>query len=155
MLTSLSRSRCATALLVLCCSACTASHDAAPIAVTLHGQRFTAELATDEAAREHGLMMRTSLAADRSMLFVFSDTAPRGFWMKNTLIPLDILYFDADRRLVSTQLDVPPCKADPCPIYPSTGPARYVLELSAGTVKRIGVRDGDTLAIEGKVGPVD
>jgi uncharacterized membrane protein (UPF0127 family) len=75
--------------------------------------------------------------------------------MKNTLIPLDILYFEAERKLVSAQLDVPPCKADPCPVYPSTGPARYVLELSAGTVRRIGARDGDTLTIEGRLGTVD
>ncbi|MBD8881235.1 MULTISPECIES: DUF192 domain-containing protein [Rhodanobacter] len=142
-------------LLALACSACVASHETGPVAVTLHGQQFTAELATDEAAREHGLMMRTALAANHGMLFVFPDTAPRGFWMKNTLIPLDILYFDAERKLVSAQLDVPPCKVDPCPIYPSTGPARYVLELSAGTVKRLGVRDGDMLAIRGDVGPVD
>jgi uncharacterized membrane protein (UPF0127 family) len=145
----------ATSLLALCCSACVSSNEGAPIAVSLHGRRFTTELSTHEAAREHGLMMRTSLAQEHGMLFVFPDTAPRGFWMKNTLIPLDILYFDAGRKLVSAQQDVPPCKADPCPIYPSTGPARYVLELSAGTARRIGVRDGDTLAIEGDVGTVD
>ncbi|HKR75234.1 MAG TPA: DUF192 domain-containing protein [Rhodanobacter sp.] len=142
-------------LMLLGGHACAASTETAPVSVTLHGQRFSVELATNEAAREHGLMMRTSLAPDHGMLFVFPDTAPRGFWMKNTLISLDILYFGADRKLVSAQLDVPPCKADPCPVYPSTGPARYVLELSAGTVKRIGVRDGDTLAIDGKLGPVD
>jgi len=145
----------ATLLLALCCSACSPSHHTAPVTVTLHGQQFTAELATDEAAREHGLMMRSVLTADHGMLFVFPDTAPRGFWMKHTLIPLDILYFDAERKLVSSQQDVPPCKIDPCPIYPSAKPARYVLELSAGTAKRIDVREGDTLAIEGKVGRVD
>ncbi|MEW9573622.1 DUF192 domain-containing protein [Rhodanobacter sp. Si-c] len=145
----------AAALLMLGGHACAASTDVAPLSVTLHGQHFSVELATNEAAREHGLMMRTSLAADHGMLFVFPDTAPRGFWMKNTLIPLDILYFDAERKLVSTQLDVPPCKADPCPVYPSAGPARYVLELSAGTATRIGVRDGDTLAIDGRLGTVD
>lgn len=144
-----------TLLLALPCSACAGSHETGPVAVTLHGQHFTAELATSEAAREHGLMMRPTVAAHHGMLFVFSDTAPRRFWMKNTLVPLDILYFDAERKLVSTQLDVPPCRADPCPIYPSAGPARYVLELSAGTAKRIGVRGGDTLAIEGEVGPVE
>lgn len=142
-------------LLMLGGHACAASTDTVPVEVALRGQHFTAELATNEAAREHGLMMRTSLAPNHGMLFVFPDTAPRGFWMKNTLIPLDILYFDADRKLVSAQLDVPPCKADPCPIYPSTGPARYVLELAAGTARRIGVRDGDTLAIEGRLGTVD
>lgn len=122
--------------------------------VTLHGTRFSTELATTDAARERGLMMRTNLPADHSMLFVFADTDLRWFWMKNTLIPLDILYFDADRKLVSMQLDVPPCKADPCPSYPSDRPARYVLELSAGTARRIGATIGDELTVEGTVGKV-
>ncbi|UGB37720.1 DUF192 domain-containing protein [Frateuria soli] len=120
--------------------------------VELHGHRFTTELAMDDASREHGLMMRTTLAPDHSMLFVFPDTQPRWFWMKDTLIPLDILYFDADRKLVSMQLDVPPCKADPCPSYPSDAPARYVLELPAGTARRIGAEQGDELTVEGDVG---
>ncbi|WP_426701033.1 DUF192 domain-containing protein [Rhodanobacter sp. Col0626] len=123
-------------------------------AVELHGQRFSTEFATDDASREHGLMMRTTLAPQHSMLFAFPYTSPQGFWMKNTLIPLDILYFDADRRLVSMQMDVPPCKADPCPVYPSDAPARYVLELSAGTARRIGVQVGDELKIEGDLGTV-
>lgn len=144
-----------TLLLLAGCTSSAPANQASPLAVELRGEHFSIELATNNTSREHGLMLRTTLAPDHGMLFVFSDTAPRGFWMKNTLIPLDILYFDADRRLVSAQQDVPPCKADPCPIYPSTGPARYVLELSAGTARRIGVRDGDTLAIEGEVGPVD
>ncbi|OOG36433.1 hypothetical protein B0E52_16665 [Rhodanobacter sp. C06] len=145
----------AAALLALGGNACAYPADTAPVSVTLRGHHYSVELATNEAAREHGLMMRSSLAPDHGMLFVFPDTAPRGFWMKNTLIPLDILYFDAERKLVSAQVDVQPCKADPCPVYPSTGPARYVLELSAGTAARIGVRNGDTLAIEGKLGTVD
>ncbi|MDO1529266.1 DUF192 domain-containing protein [Fulvimonas sp. R45] len=124
----------------------------APPAVSLHGVHFTVELATDEASRERGLMMRTQLASDHGMLFVFPDAAPRWFWMKNTLIPLDILYFDADRRLVSMQLDVPPCKADPCATYPSDKPARYVLELSAGAARRIGARVGDVLTVDGETG---
>jgi uncharacterized membrane protein (UPF0127 family) len=122
--------------------------------VTLHGQRFTTELATDDASRERGLMMRTDLPADHSMLFVFPDSEPRWFWMKNTLVPLDILYFDTERKLVSMQLDVPPCKADPCASYPSDAPARYVLELRAGTARRIGAQTGDELAVEGDIGTV-
>ena len=88
------------------------------------------------------------------MLFVFAESAPQAFWMKNTLIPLDILYFDDARRLVSMQLDVPPCQADPCAIYPSNVPARYVLELAAGTARRVGIRNGDVLTINGEVGEV-
>ncbi len=123
-------------------------------ALELHGQHFPVELATDDASRQHGLMMRTALAPDHGMLFVFPHTGPQAFWMKNTLIPLDILYFDAERRLVSMQVDVPPCKADPCPTYPSDAPAIYVLELSAGTARRIGAQPGDVLKIEGDIGPV-
>ena len=88
------------------------------------------------------------------MLFAFVDESPRGFWMKNTLIPLDILYFDTNRRLVSMQLNAMPCGANPCPLYPSNAPARYVLELSAGTARRVGVRIGDELSIEGALGTV-
>ena len=128
------------------------THDAA--AVQLHGHRFTTELATTDASRERGLMMRTELAADHSMLFVFPNDDQRWFWMKNTLIPLDILYFDGNRKLVSVQANVPPCKADPCPSYPSDLPARYVLELPGGTAGRIGVMVGDELTIEGTIGPV-
>jgi hypothetical protein len=129
------------------------AHAASP-SVTLHGKRFVTELATNDEDRARGLMMRTELAADHSMLFIFKDTDQRWFWMKNTLIPLDILYFDADRKLVSMQLDVPPCKADPCPSYPSDRPARYVLELPAGTARRIAAAIGDELAVEGMIGKV-
>jgi uncharacterized membrane protein (UPF0127 family) len=117
-------------------------------AVVLHGHEIGVELATDPASREHGLMGRTRLKPDHGMLFVFPDVQPRTFWMKNTLIPLDILYFDGDRKLVSMQLDVPPCAADPCATYPSDLPARYVLELAAGRAERIGARVGDTLTLD-------
>lgn len=126
----------------------------ADAAVVLHGQRFTVELATDDASRQRGLMMRSALAADHGMLFVFPQMRPQGFWMKNTLIPLDILYFDAARQLVSMQQDVPPCEADPCPVYPSEGPAIYVLELPAGTAARVGIQPGDVLNIDAEVGTV-
>ncbi|WP_158882906.1 DUF192 domain-containing protein [Rhodanobacter sp. L36] len=132
-------------------AACTARIGHQLGAVDLRGQHFSTEVVTDEAGREYGLMNRTTLTQDHGMLFVFPDAAPRGFWMKNTLIPLDILYFDTNRRLVSTQKNVPPCKADPCATYPSKGPARYVLELSAGTASRIGAQSGDVLKIDGDV----
>jgi uncharacterized membrane protein (UPF0127 family) len=141
-------------LFVLADAACAAPVSHTTPGVRLHGQHFSVEFATNDASRERGLMMRTTLAPDHGMLFVFPDENPQTFWMKNTLIPLDILYFDTNRRLVSMQLDAPPCKLDPCAIYPSNAPARYVLELSAGTAKHIGAQVGDELQIEGDVGTV-
>jgi uncharacterized membrane protein (UPF0127 family) len=115
--------------------------------VELKGQRYTIEIAADDAAREHGLMDRTQMDAGHGMLFVFDDDAMRAFWMKNTKIPLDMLFFDADRKLVSVQPNVPPCTHDPCPAYSSGAPARYVLELNAGQAAKLGVTSGDELIV--------
>jgi uncharacterized membrane protein (UPF0127 family) len=119
------------------------AHASGKAAVVLHGRRINVEIAADEVSRAHGLMDRTSMPADHGMLFVFPAAAVQTFWMKDTLIPLDMLFFDERRRAVTELGDVPPCKADPCPIYPSTEPARYVLELNAGAAAKFGVRKGD------------
>lgn len=111
--------------------------------VELDGHRYTVEIADDESERARGLMFRDALAADRGMLFIHEREEPQAYWMKNTRIPLDILYFDSARRLVSQQRDVPPCSlGDACPPYPSGVPARYVLELNAGEAARLGLADG-------------
>jgi len=115
--------------------------------VELKGHRYTIEIAADDASRAHGLMDRTEMAADHGMLFVFDDDAMRAFWMKNTKIPLDMLFFDADAKLVSVQHNVPPCVADPCAGYSSGAPARYVLELNAGQANELKVTSGDVMAI--------
>ena len=115
--------------------------------VELNGHRYSIEIAADNASREHGLMDRTEMAADHGMLFVFDDDAMRAFWMKNTKISLDMLFFDGDKKLVSIQHNVPPCVADPCAAYSSGAPARYVLELNAGQADLIGVHPGDELTI--------
>jgi uncharacterized membrane protein (UPF0127 family) len=116
--------------------------------VELNGHRFEVEIAADDAARTRGLMFRDNMAADHGMLFVFDDEQPRAFWMKNTYIPLDMLFFDKDYRLVSVQQRVPPCRRDPCSSYASTGPARYVLELNSGLAEKLGVKAGDRLTVK-------
>lgn len=114
--------------------------------VELRGQRFVVEIADDDHERARGLMFRDRLPADHGMLFIFEQETPQAFWMKNTRIPLDILYFDADRVLVSWALDTPPCSTgDRCPSYPSARPAKYVLELNAGTARRLGLQLGDRI----------
>jgi uncharacterized membrane protein (UPF0127 family) len=95
------------------------------------------EVAKTDYEIQYGLMNRTSLDADRGMLFAFNQDAPRSFWMKNTLIPLDMLFFDAKGEFVNVAEDAQPCKvADvDCPIYSSTGDAKYVLETNAGRIE--------------------
>ncbi len=114
--------------------------------VELAGQRFSVELADDDAERARGLMFRDAMAEDRGMLFIHDAQEPQAYWMKNTKIALDILYFDNDRKLVAQQRDVPPCSlGDACPSYPSNAPARYVLELNAGQAEKLKLQDGATL----------
>ena len=128
-------------LLIACSlSACASAHSPW---VELGGHRYTIEIADDDAERARGLMFRDAMAADRGMLFIHDRQEPQAYWMKNTRIALDILYFDDARKLVSQQRDVPPCSlGDGCPSYPSNAPARYVLELNAGEAARIKLEDG-------------
>lgn len=113
--------------------------------VELGGERFTVEIADDDAERARGLMFRDRLEPGTGMLFLHDAEQPLAYWMKNTRIPLDILYFDAGRRLVSVSRAAPCSLGDRCPPYPSSGPALYVLELQAGTARRLGVKAGDEL----------
>lgn len=111
--------------------------------------RVSAELAATEAERNQGLMHRTSLGKDAGMLFVFEAPDRHAFWMKNTLIALDMLWLDKAGTVVSISTDVPPCKADPCPTYPPTAVASYVLEVNAGYAKSHKLKVGDTLVLNG------
>ena len=130
-------------VLATCTAACASAGDPW---VELAGQRYSVEVADDDAERARGLMFRDTLADDRGMLFIHEVQQPLAYWMKNTRIALDILYFDDARRLVSQQRGVPPCSlGDACPSYPSGAPARYVLELNAGQAERLGLQDGAEL----------
>lgn len=116
--------------------------------VELGGERYSVEVADDDAERARGLMFRDSLAEGHGMLFIHDRTEPLAYWMKNTRIPLDILYFDESLALVSQQRDVPPCSAgNACPSYPSAASARYVLELNAGEAARLQLSSGARLRL--------
>ncbi|MDX1461260.1 MAG: DUF192 domain-containing protein [Xanthomonadales bacterium] len=114
--------------------------------VELKGQRFTVEIADERDEQTLGLMFRRSMPEDHGMLFIFPVEAPRSFWMKNTFIPLDIMYFDAQLQLVSVANAVP-CRTDACPTYPSAGPAMYVLELNAGKASELALEPGDRMTV--------
>lgn len=133
-------------LLVLMLSAC--SNLQSKPWVEIRGQRFPVEVADNFDERQRGLMFRDELAKDTGMLFIHVNEEPQAYWMKNTHIPLDILYFSKDRTLVSAQERVPPCSAgDRCPPYPSEGAALYVLELNAGSVELFKIKAGDEMKI--------
>ena len=104
--------------------------------------RFMVEIADDDAERQRGLMERGPLADDRGMLFEFPDVAERGFWMRNTPSPLDIIYVDPHGRIVSIAKNATPYSEA---IIPSNGPASGVLELRAGRADEIGAKPGDRI----------
>ncbi|MBI5163555.1 MAG: DUF192 domain-containing protein [Magnetospirillum sp.] len=101
---------------------------------------FTVELAATPEQAARGLMYRKTLAADAGMLFDFGATAPVSMWMKNTLIPLDMLFLD-DRGIIRgiAERTVPLSQT----IIPSPGPVRSVLEVNSGTASRLGIKVGD------------
>lgn len=123
--------------------------------VEVGGERFRVEIADDDAERARGLMFRDRLEDGTGMLFIHEAEQPQAYWMKNTRIPLDILYFDNARRLVTQQRNVPPCSGgDRCPAYPSDQPARFVLELNAGEAERLKLQDGAELTFGKGIPPV-
>ncbi len=109
------------------------------------GSEYSVELALTPEDQAQGLMFRESLAERHGMLFIFPETAPHHFWMKNTMIPLDMIWMDAGGRVLYVSADTPPCKADPCPTYGPDGPAQSVLEIAGGRAKAEGVAVGTTL----------
>ncbi|HEY1797960.1 MAG TPA: DUF192 domain-containing protein [Stellaceae bacterium] len=102
--------------------------------------KFTIELATTPAQQEQGLMYRRSMAPDAGMLFDFGRPQPTTFWMKNTLIPLDMLFVGADGRIVNIHERAIPMSED---MISSQGAVRAVIELNGGTAAKLGIKPGD------------
>lgn len=117
--------------------------DPAPlVAATAGGNRsFSIEIARDDRERSAGLMFRESMADDHGMLFVFDETQPVGFWMKNTPMPLDLVFIDENGRVESVRRGEPFSEA----LIPSRGPVRFVLELKAGIAEKAGIKEGVVL----------
>jgi uncharacterized membrane protein (UPF0127 family) len=120
-----------------------------PRVILPDGFAVAVEVVADDETRQMGLMFRDHLADDRGMIFFFAQSGHYPFWMKNTLIPLDMIWIDENRRIAHVTHDVPPCKADPCPSYPPNVQAKYVLELAAGVAAKHHLKDGDVLRFQG------
>ena len=108
------------------------------------------EMADTPERRQQGLMHRESLDPGTGMLFAFDAEQTLNFWMKNTLIPLDIIFFDASGAFVSATSMVP-CKADPCPYYASEQPSEWALEVPAGFIEKARVGEGWHIKPDGQL----
>ena len=123
-----------------------------PTATLPDGFEITLELATTPEEVSQGLMFRPSLPETRGMLFLFGEERLPSFWMKDTLVPLDIVFLDEGGRVVDIAPDARPCPAEPCPQFVPSAPCVAVLELLAGTAARHGVDTGSILEFHGVEG---
>jgi uncharacterized protein len=133
------------ALLALILLACTGSSDPAVRIVAPDGSAratVSVEIADTAAKREIGLMYRNHLDEDAGMIFAFAESAPREFWMKNTEIPLDMIFADANAKVAGFVADAAPYTETPRTV---DAPAEYVLEVNGGFCARHHVAAGDRL----------
>lgn len=119
-----------------------------PLAVLPDGFEVRLELAVTPQEVAEGLMYRVSLPEDRGMLFLFERQRYPSFYMKNTLIPLDIIFLTATGSVVDVVENAPPCAADPCPTYSPRDPVLAVLELAAGTARSHGIERGAVITFD-------
>ncbi len=107
---------------------------------------LTVEVAETPEQHQRGLMFRESLPEDTGMVFIFFEDTSTGFWMKNTLIPLSIAFFDEAGRILEI-LDMEPCRRDPCRLYGAGLTYRGALEVEQGAFERWGISEGDLITI--------
>ena len=112
-----------------------------------NGQQIRAEAEIDPTDMQKGMMFRDSLPRGRGMLFIHDKLGLYPYWMYQVRIPLDMLWMDANHRIVEVSADTPPCKtkASECANYGGHQQAQFVLELGGGEAKRLGLHEGDTL----------
>ena len=108
---------------------------------------LTLEIADTPGAREYGLMFRTQLASHGGMIFVFPQEGRQSFWMKNTLIPLDMIFVRANGTIDTIAADVPASKAGDDDVARREGDGKYVIELAAGEARADGLHVGLRLSI--------
>lgn len=115
--------------------------------VIINSKKIVIEIADSPEEHSQGLMFRTSLPEDHGMLFIFEQPSLYAFWMKNTLIPLDMIFINENQQIADIQT-AQPCTSDPCPLYKPSQPVLYVLEVNAGFSERNNIKVGDKVEIK-------
>ena len=118
-----------------------------PSQITINNNIFNLEIASTSLEKSIGLMHRTHLNKNTGMIFIFKDEKPQSFWMKNTLIPLDLIFIDSNNQIVDIKHSFQPCKSEPCESYTSSKPAIYVLEINGGLAKEMEIKTGQKVKI--------
>jgi len=106
---------------------------------------FLVELAKTNTEIEKGLMFRNHLDKDKGMLFIFGEEGVYSFWMKNTLISLDIIWIDENKKIVFLSENNQPCHTNNCPSINPGVKAKYVLEINAGIAEELGIKIGESM----------
>jgi len=115
-----------------------------PVSVCFENDCFSVEIADNSEEMSRGLMFREKMDADKGMLFIFEKEGEYPFWMKNTLIPLDIIWINENKEVVLITENAQPCQKDHfCPSFKPSETAKYVLEINGGISEKIGLKIGD------------
>jgi uncharacterized membrane protein (UPF0127 family) len=134
------------ALAMGCARSAPSDPDRPPSELTIGTSTLQVEVAATPGARARGLMGRTELPSDQGMAFVFGQPTTGRFWMKDTLIPLSIAFWDERNRVVAI-LDMQPCRADPCPTYGPDQPYVGAVEVNLGYFEGHGIEVGDLVEL--------
>ena len=128
-------------------------YDLRTTTLTINGQKLTAYLMDNDSLRSEGFMFvkDQDVQPNQAMLFVFPDSSERGFWMHNTIMPLDIAYIGSDKVVVSATTMKPLDESN----VPSHGKAMYALEMKKGTIQRLGIRKGAKVDIPADVKAIE
>jgi len=121
---------------------------AGPSVVLPSGARYRVELARTPEEQAQGLMFREALPPNAGMLFLFPEPGIHKFWMKNTMILLDIIWMDSAGKVLFVSANTPQCRADPCPTYGPDQPASNVLEIAGGMAKKEKIDLGSMIRFE-------
>lgn len=144
-------------LLVGTFSACTSAKSLPTVSITLTSpsgqtsESFSMEVAATPQARSTGLMFRRTLGGREGMLFLFPEQQQLSFWMKNTFIPLDMIFVSKEWKVVGILENVPPLTETPRRVEAES---QYVLEFAAGTAKRVGIVEGSLVRVNGLLPPI-